>query len=289
VTGVLVAFAAGAGVYLLYTAVVLRRGAPLSGRASSAGLRLSDWLTQAGLNEIGLAQFCAVSASFGALGALVAFVVFGGALPSAVSCLFCAALPVAGYRARRARRMEQARQAWPHLIEEIRLQTGNLGRSVPQALFEVGRRGPAELRASFEAAEREWVLSTDFARTVRLLKAQLADPTADAVLETLLVAHEVGGTELDRRLAALVEDRTQELDGRRDAIAKQAGARFARRFVLLVPLGMALAGLSIGDGRAAYETPAGQVAVAAAIGAVVLCWVWAGRLMALPEEERVFR
>jgi len=32
----------------------------------------------------------------------------------------------------------------------------------------------------------------------------------------------------------------------------------------------------------------GQAAVAAAIGMVVLCWVWAGTLMKLPDEERVF-
>ena len=64
--------------------------------------------------------------------------------------------------------------------------------------------------------------------------------------------------------------------------------RFARRFVLIVPLGMALAGMSIGTGRAAYQTPLGQAAVALGLVAVVACWLWAGRLMRLPEEERVF-
>jgi tight adherence protein B len=63
--------------------------------------------------------------------------------------------------------------------------------------------------------------------------------------------------------------------------------RFARRFVLIVPVGMALAGMSIGTGRAAYETPLGQLAVVLGIAAVVVCWLWAGRLMRLPEEERV--
>jgi tight adherence protein B len=58
--------------------------------------------------------------------------------------------------------------------------------------------------------------------------------------------------------------------------------------VLIVPLGMALAGMSMGNGRAAYATPVGQLAVAAGIGMVVLCWVWAGSIMRIPEEERVF-
>ena len=174
------------------------------------------------------------------------------------------------------------------MIEEIRIRTGALGRSVPQALFEVGRRGPAEMQPAFAAAHREWLTSTDFARAVRVLKDRLADPTADVTCETLLVAHELGGTDLDRRLAALVEDRVQDVQGRKDARAKQAGVRFARRFVLIVPLGMALAGMSMGNGRSAYATPFGQLAVGAGIGMVVICWIWAGAIMRLPEEERVF-
>jgi tight adherence protein B len=51
---------------------------------------------------------------------------------------------------------------------------------------------------------------------------------------------------------------------------------------------MALAGLSIGNGRAAYQTPVGQAAVVAGIAVTVVCWLWAGHLLKLPEEERVF-
>ena len=66
------------------------------------------------------------------------------------------------------------------MIEEIRILTGSRGRSIPQALFEVGRRGPVELRPAFAAAQREWLLSTDFDRTLKVLKDRLADPTAPA-------------------------------------------------------------------------------------------------------------
>src|SRR5690606_27636242 len=179
-------------------------------------------------------------------------------------------------------------EAWPRMLEELRVRTSSLGRSIPQALFEVGRRAPEELRPAFLAAEREWSLSTDFERTIAVLKRELADATADAACETLLIAHEVGGSDLDRRLEALIEDRIQDAQGRKDARAKQAGARFARRFVLVVPAGMALVGLSVGTGREAYEGTFGQAVVTASIGMVVACWWWAGRIMAVPDEERVF-
>ena len=288
-SGVLLAAASAFDVYLIYTAVALGwRGARPLPRMSAlqGGRRTSDWLAQAGLHEVGVTEFVLVVSALAVVGALLGFALFGGAIPAGLSGLLSGCLPVASYRNRRQRRLEEARDAWPRLIEDIRLQTGGLGRSIPQALFDAGRRAPQEMQPAFAAAEREWQVSTDFARTLTVLKGHLADPTADTVCETLLVAHMVGGTGLDRRLGALIEDRIQELEGRRDALAKQAGARFARRFVLLVPLGMAVAGLSIGGGRGAYGSPAGQVAVAVAIAAVVGCWAWAGRLMRLPEIGR---
>ncbi|HET7489157.1 MAG TPA: hypothetical protein VFJ85_14595 [Acidimicrobiales bacterium] len=288
----LLALVAGYGVFLLYTALVLRwRGlgaGPGSVRRGLARARTAQWLAQAGLDDVAPREFVAVMAVLFLLGAAFAFALFAGPLPALVAGLFAATFPVASYRARRDRRRNQARDTWPRLIEELRLQTGSLGRSIPQALFEVGKGAPDELRPAFAAAEREWLLSTDFPRTVAALKDRLADGTADATLETLLVAYEVGGSDLDRRLAALVEDRIQDLQGRKDAEARQAGVRFARRFVLIVPLGMTVAGLSIGTGREAYSTAGGQLAVATGLLMVAACWVWAGRLMRLPEEQRVF-
>jgi tight adherence protein B len=279
-TAVLLSLVAGVGVFLLHTSVVLGwRGVGPSlqlRRHQERAVTLVPWRSVFG---VGVVAF--------AVGGLLGGVVFGGALPALVTGLFGATFPVASERSRRERRRSEARDAWPRLIEEIRLQTGALGRSIPQALFEVGRRAPVEMGAAFALAEREWLLTTDLGRTVHVLKRELADATADATLETLLVAHQVGGSDVDRRLAALVEDRVQDVQGRKDARAKQAGVRFARRFVLIVPGGMALAGLSIGTGRAAYQTPSGQLAVALGLSIVVACWVWAGRLLRLPEEERV--
>lgn len=289
-TAILLAAVAATGTHLLYTSLVLgqqnlrppRLGDPTRRR------RHRDWLVQAGLADIPIRQLAAVIVTLMALGALGAYAVFGGVLPSLAVAAFAGTFPLATYRSRRAAQRAAAMDAWPRMLEELRILTSSLGRSVPQALFEVGTRAPVEMRPAFESARREWLLSTDFARTIRVLKAGLADPTADAACETLLVAHEVGGTDLDRRLEALIDDRIHDTQGRKDARAKQAGARFARRFVLIVPAGMALAGMSVGTGRAAYQTPDGQALVVLALVLVIGCWIWAGRIMVLPEEQRVF-
>lgn len=291
-SAVAVAAVGAYGVYLLYTAVAFGwRGIGLTPRRRRVLRRrkpASEWLSQAGLEGVRPGEFLSVMAVLFVVATATTYALFGGALPALVAGCFGATAPAASYRTRRERIRSEAREAWPRLIEEMRLQTNSLGRSIPQALFDVGRRAPEELRPAFAAAEREWLISTDFERTVAVLKERLADPTADAACETLLVAHEVGGSDIDRRLAALAEDRVQDLQGRKDARAKQAGVRFARRFVLIVPAGMALAGLSIGTGRSAYQTPLGQFLVVTGIAVVLGCWMWAGRLLRLPAEERVF-
>lgn len=289
----IVSLAAAYGVFLLYTSLAYGwTGVGFGPRPFTSRRRrrysVREWMAQAGLGDVRPSEFATAMAVFALVGGLVSFTLFGGVLPAAAAAAFSASFPVASYRARRARRRAEAREAWPRMIEEMRLLTGSLGRSIPQALFDVGRRGPEEMRPAFASAQREWMISTDFGRTISVLKLALADPTADATCETLLVAHEVGGSDLDRRLAALVEDRIQDLQGRKDARAKQAGVRFARRFVLLVPLGMALAGLSIGNGRAAYERPTGQLGVAFGLAMITVCWLWAGQLLKLPDEQRVF-
>ncbi|MFN2505357.1 MAG: type II secretion system F family protein [Acidimicrobiales bacterium] len=291
---VVLSVAGAYGVFLLYTSLSLGwRGlgpAPSGSRSIDrhVRLRVQEWLSQAGLDGVRPSQFAAASALLWVLATALTYALLGALLPALAVGGFAATYPAVSYRARRRRRRQRTAEAWPRLIEEMALLTGALGRSVPQALFEVGARAPEEMRPAFAAAHREWMLTTDFARTVAVLKVRLADATADAACETLLVAYEVGGTDLERRLAALVDDRVADVQGRKDAQARQAGVRFARRFVLLVPIGMALAGLSIGNGREAFGTPAGQVAALAAVGVVIGCWLWSGRIMRLPDEERVF-
>lgn len=286
--GLMAAALAATGVHLLWTAAHGQRS--LRPRAARRRSRrtMREWLVQAGLEDVAVAEFAGVMAALFVVGATLAYAIFGGIVPALVAGAFAASFPPASYRRRRAARVARAQEAWPRMIEEIRILTGSLGRSIPQALFDVGRRGPAELQPAFAAAHREWLLSTDFERTLRVLKDRLADPTADAACETLLIAHGLGGADLDRRLTALAEDRIQDTQGRKDARAKQAGVRFARRFVLIVPVGMAMAGMSVGNGRSAYATPTGQVLVVAGIAMTAACWVWAGQIMRLPPEQRVF-
>ncbi len=281
------------GTYLLVTALGLgwRGLGPGPSKARGTGLRTAvrRWMDEAGLADVTTAELGGVTLLVALAGGVVGGVAFGGVLPPLGVGAFGAVLPVAAYRRRREARRVTAEEQWPAMIEELRVLTGSAGRSIPQAVFEVGRRGPVLLRGAFDAAHREWLLTTDLARSFDVLTGRLASPTADALCELLLVAHEMGDSDLDRRLAEFAEDRRQDGHARKDARARQAGVRFARRFVVLVPAGMAVAGSSLGRGRAAYATGSGQVLVCVGIALVAACWAWSGTMLRLPEAERVFR
>ena len=287
----LIALVGAYGVHLVYSSVVLgwRGVGPGPRRSRPPGRRVvADWLTQAGLADVPTVEVVAVLLTVATLGAALGVALVGGPVAAVVGAVAGAAVPTASFHRRRRSLRQESREAWPRLIEEIRLLVGSVGRSVPEASIDAGVGGPPEIAAAFRAARREWRLTTEYSRALDAVRDRLADATADAVCETLLVAHEVGGTDIDRRLAALAADRRRDAQARRDAHARLAGVRFARRFTLLVPLGMAAAGMAIGTGRDAYATPEGQLLIAAGSLATAACWWWAGRIMHVPDERRVF-
>lgn len=284
------ALLAAYGVHLLYSAYAfgwkgVQPGPPSPTKDRD---RTEEVLSSLGLGDLDLRTLLAAMLLLLLAGFAFGTLLFGSVLPGMIIGLFAATVPIGIARVRHERTIDQAHYAWPTLIEEIRLLTGTLGRSIPQATFEVGLRSHDGLRPAFEDAHREWMISTDFGRSLEVLKRELAHNTADVVAETLLTAHELGGGEVGNRLAALAQDRLTDQQHRRDAVARQAGVRFARWFTLITPVGMALAGLSIGNGRDAYATGLGQVFVAVALVLVIGCWLWAGRIMRLPTDERVF-
>lgn len=221
-------------------------------------------------------------------GWISAWTLFGGVVAPTLVALIGGTVPPCAAVQRHRHHATDSWRAWPRLLAEIRVLVAHRGQSIPAALFAAGIHAPAGMHQAFSEAARTWSLSTDFEASLRVLKSALADPTADAVCETLLAAHQIGGVRIDARLRALAEAAQAEAAARSDARAKQAGARFARSFVALVPAFMAVIGLSIGRGRQAYESADGQLLVAFSVLAVAGCWLWAGRIMAVPMRKRVF-
>ncbi len=287
----LLAVIAGYGVHLVYSSIAFGWDGVQPGPKvpETNASKKSHFIEDLGLGDFDPKALVAAIAVLALAGFTFGLLLFGGGpLPALLMGMFASTVPIGVARIRHERTINQAHQEWPALIEEIRLLTGSLGRSIPQATFEVGLRSAGGLQPAFEEAHREWTISTDFARSMQVLKSRLAHNTADVVAETLLTAHELGGGEVGNRLQSLAQDRLTDQQHRRDAVARQSGVRFARWFTLIVPIGMAFVGISIGDGREAYADSTGQALVAVALLLTLGCWLWAGYVMKLPDEDRVF-
>ena len=127
-----------------------------------------------------------------------------------------------------------------------------------------------------------WVQATAVAVTggVVLVAAQGGTATLDAVGIVCALAAGASYALYAVAIKSLIE-------GGVGSTVAMAGA-FTVGAVLLVPLGMAAAGLSVGTGRHAYQTAGGQLLVTVGLALVIGCWVWAGRIMRLPDDDRVF-
>lgn len=218
----------------------------------------------------------------------VTYLALGGIASAILIASLAITIPRLLRRSQNEKTKDRERESWPALLEEIRVLTGAGGLSLPNAFYKVGTRAPQTLANAFIHSQSEWKLSTDFDLALDTFKQHAQDATADSVAEVFRISYRIGGSDLESRLDALIEDRILDLQARKDAVAKQSGAKFARLFVLIVPAGMAFAGLAIGEGRAAYATPIGQLLTLAAFVCIASCWWWASTLLRLPEEPRVF-
>lgn len=188
----------------------------------------------------------------------------------------------------RERQDRQRREAWPDAIDSL-ASAVRAGLGLPEALADLGRRGPEPLRPAFRAYGADLATTGSFGIALDRLKAGLADPVADRVAESLRVAREVGGTELGRLLRTLSTTLREEGRLRAEVVARQSWTVNAARLAVGAPW-LTLAVLALRPrSLAAYATPAGMAVLA---GAAATCWIaYRGmvRIGRLPHERRVLR
>ncbi|MBK6503209.1 MAG: hypothetical protein IPG03_12855 [Candidatus Microthrix sp.] len=132
-TGLGLAACGAAGMALLVDPLL---GGPVSRtvRFDSAKLRDSARmrLDQAGLTEVSVGQLLGMSLGAGIGALVVGLAVMGAAVPSLMLAAIGTVTPVGLIRRRRRHQLEEAREAWPAMIEEIRLLCSSVGRSIPR-------------------------------------------------------------------------------------------------------------------------------------------------------------
>lgn len=250
--------------------------------------RLANLLAEAGLADITPTKLLGVCV---AAGATVGMVVLGISQSIVIASFIgttagCAPVWLVRYRQRRRR--DELRAVWPDTIEHLASGV-RAGLSLPEAIAQVGERGPQPLRAPFQQFADDYRVSGRFGDSLDRLKVHLADPVGDRVVEALRLARDVGGQDLGRLLRTLVtflrdDARTRgELESRQSWTVNAARLAVAAPWVLLLLLSLRP------EAVAAYDSPTG-LAVLAFGGAVsVVAYRLMIRLGRLPVEERVLK
>jgi tight adherence protein B len=250
--------------------------------------RTRDLLAQAGVEGVTPGRLVAASAAFG----LVVFVLVLGTSQVPVIALlfggFGALAPVGLVRRRRSQRAVELREVWPEAVDNLASGV-RAGLSLPEALSQLGVRGPEQLRAPFRRFGEDYRATGRFAQSLDRLKADLADPVGDRVVESLRMAREVGGSDLGRLLRTLSTFLREDARTRSELETRQGWTVNAARLALAAPWVLLLL-LSTRPGAvAAYDSSAGAVVLLAGGAVSLLAYRVMLRVARLPTEQRVLR
>lgn len=250
--------------------------------------RVDELLLRAGVEKVSAGGLAIASIVASLFVFLFAFV-FTGTFPIAVCfALFGAAGPLMIVRWRARKRTASLRELWPDVVDHLRSAI-RAGLSLPEALMQLGSKGPVELRSAFSEFAADYRSGGQFEHALNKLKDRLADPVADRIIEALRLTREVGGTDLGRLLGTLAEFLRDSARTRSELEARQSWTVNAARLAVAAPW-VVLALLSTRpEAVAAYSTAGGAIVLGSGLLVSAFCYWIMLRIGALPEDERVLR
>lgn len=250
--------------------------------------RLAELIAEAGLHGVS-PQGVVVTSLLLALLVGVSFAVLTQTWSVSLAFgLIAASAPLVLLRGRARRRRAELREVWPDVVDNL-ASAIRAGMSLPDALSQLGTRGPATLRGAFRQFADDYRSTGRFHESLDALKARLADPTGDRIVESLRIAREVGGGDLGRllrTLSAFLRDELRvraELETRQGWVANAAKLAVAGPWILLALLSLRSTSVQ------AYREPAGVLVLAVGAVVSVVAYRVMVRLGRLPEEARVLR
>ncbi|HEY9375868.1 MAG TPA: type II secretion system F family protein [Jiangellaceae bacterium] len=257
-------------------------------REPSMRRRIADMIAAAGIEGVTPRQVLAACAGAGGFVTL-AFLVLSRTWPIALAFgTFAAYAPIALLRHRVRQRRGELRDLWPDAVDNL-ASAVRAGLSLPEALTQLGVRGPELLRRPFLRFGEDYRATGRFNECLDRLKDRLADPTGDRICESLRIARDVGGSDLGRLLRTLSSFLRDDARTRAELETRQGWVVNAARLAVAAPwllLGM----LSLQtDSIRAYNASGGWVVLAAGAAMCLVAYRLMLRLGRLPEDRRVLR
>lgn len=282
--GALTGLGIGLGLLLIAWAVTDPQWRPRR-RARRPG-RLEALLLRAGLPDVRSGSIVSTCVAAFVGGVVVMLGVSGVPAIGLVFGLMAGAAPIAVLRARAARRIREHSELWPDAVDNL-ASAVRAGLSLPEALIQLGERGPAALREPFVRFSRDYQSTGSFSDSLDLLKHRLADATGDRVVEALRIAREVGGGDLGRMLRQLSSFLRDDLRTRQELESRQSWTVNGARLAVAAPWLVLLSLSAQEDAIERYATASGALVLGVGSAACVVAYRLMLHLGRLPAERRV--
>lgn len=274
-----VAACAGVGVAL----IVAGPSEPVN-RRSAWRARVRIWLDETGLvrHSAAVAFWACVGIS-ALVSAIIALLI---PVPVVLPVALMGALLVCGavLEGRRTARRRSARALWPDIIDSLRSSLRS-GATVAEAFIDVADRVPERWRSPWHECAVDLQRGVSFEVAARRLKRVVADPTADVIIESLIVAREVGGTELPRIVATVADTVRAEARIRNEVRSRQSWVRHAARLGVSAPWIVLAMIVGRPETRDAFTTPMGSLIIVAGFGATVVAYYTMAGISTIPEQQ----
>lgn len=284
--GALVGLLLGLGLFLVwrsFTPAVPRRP-----RGPTRRDDVADLLAQAGIEAVTPGGLAASCLGAGAAVSVLMYVVSRSPAIAVAFGVIASCGPVTLVRFRAHQRRSELRELWPDVVDNLASGV-RAGLSLPEALSQVGVRGPVELRRPFLRFGEDYRATGRFFDCLDRLKASLADPVGDRIVESLRMAREVGGSDLGRLLRTLSAFLREDARTRAELETRQGWTVNAARLAVAAPW-IVLALLSLRpEAVDAYNSATGFGVLVAGGGMCLVAYRLMIRIGRLPEEQRVLR
>jgi tight adherence protein B len=280
-TGALVGLAIGVGLLLVLLGIVAPR---VQRDAKSSRLRLL--IDRSGLDRVGPSAVVGACVGLAIVTGLLTVAISGVAIVGLLAALVFGYLPIAVLRRRARSRGVTLRSAWPDAVDMLGSAV-RAGMSLPEAVIDLGVRGPEALRPAFRSFAADYRATGSFALALEKLKVSLSDSVADRVIVSLGIAREVGGSDLGRVLATLSDFLRQDARARGEIEARQSWTVNAARVAVAAPWITLLLLCTRPETVAAYSTATGALILMGSAGLSVVAYRLMTAIGKLPDEPRV--
>ena len=203
-------------------------------------------------------------------------------LAASIGIFTSAALYLRSQQIRRLRRLELA-ASWTGYLDQTRAKMLTTSRSLSYVLFEQDSASSPFLAELIQQGRREFENSGDLEKALQAVwYAGEDEEVTNYVCSALCDSLGSTSSQIENQLSLISSTVRSRNELKQETMSRLAGVRTARAFIVIIPIGLGLAGTSFAGSISPFLTAASVVQMLTAMAILTLCWFWSNRLMTFP-------